>query len=166
MSESHTNFLGIPVEGDITRGDKREKQRPIEDLQPMLQAVLADPFIVEIGWKQYTPYFNDGDPCTFSINTPWCRTTADAEDADGYDLEYGSGHPTLGDRGPWDSKIRDFAKASERTPEVLKSAKRVEALGSAIEGGEFEDVLLEAFGDHAEITVKATGITVKYYEHD
>lgn len=27
-----------------------------------------DPRIEAVGWRQYTPYFNDGDPCKFSID--------------------------------------------------------------------------------------------------
>jgi len=27
------------------------------------------PNIDSISWNQYTPYFNDGDPCEFSVNT-------------------------------------------------------------------------------------------------
>jgi hypothetical protein len=40
------------------------------------------------------------------------------------------------------------------------------ALADAIDSGAFEDVLLEAFGDHARVTVRAAGITVDTYEHD
>jgi hypothetical protein len=40
------------------------------------------------------------------------------------------------------------------------------AAETAIEGGEFEEALLEAFGDHAEITVTKEKIEVAFYEHD
>lgn len=43
---------------------------------------------------------------------------------------------------------------------------RCMALYHAVDSGEFDDVLLEAFGDHAEITVRRTGIQVEYYAHD
>ena len=29
------------------------------------------PKVESFGWNQYTPYFNDGDTCTFSVNTDW-----------------------------------------------------------------------------------------------
>lgn len=76
---SHTNFLGIPVEGDITRGEKRANQRPIEELEVLIEALLADPVIHDFGWSQYTPYFNDGDPCVFKANSFWVRTHFDAQ---------------------------------------------------------------------------------------
>lgn len=155
------NFLGIPIEGDIMRGDKRKPQRPIEDLRPFMEAVLADEFVVEFGWQQYTPYFNDGEPCTFGTGELWFRTVNDADVEDTYKLEFSS-HPTLSGRRWTGCTYVDV----ERSPMVVATAQRCEALSWAIESGKFEDVLLEAFGDHADITVSRTGITVEFYSHD
>ena len=38
-----TNFLGIPVAGDITRGDKRAPQKPLSELEPLMRAVAGLP---------------------------------------------------------------------------------------------------------------------------
>lgn len=122
------NFLGIPIHGDINPGDKRARQRPLEELEPFIRAVLDDPYIHSFGWEQGTPYFNDGDPCVFSVGDLWFRTVDDLEqwrvgeprvDEDGdeveedeYDVEsnfrvtsgsleikdWGDGHPSLGKR--------------------------------------------------------------------
>lgn len=159
-----TNFLGIPINGDITRGGARVEQKPIEELQPILQAVLDDPTIVEFGWRQYTPYFNDGEPCTFSTHGTWVRTTAD-EDADEDELEMW-GHHSLGkvsggrnkDTGRWETYPYEG-------PDEARF-DRCKALETAIEGGAFEHVLLDAFGDHANITVRRDGIEVEFYDHD
>lgn len=164
-----TNFLGIPVQGDITRGSDRVEQKPIEELQPILQAVLDDPTIVEFGWRQYTPYFNDGEPCTFSAHGTWVRTDAD-KDADEDELEMW-GHRTLGkvttEWGAIDPATRRQVVVSE-TYEGPDRARydRCKALESAVEGGHFEHVLLDAFGDHANITVRRDGIQVEFYDHD
>lgn len=164
-----SNFLGIPINGDITRGTDRVEQKPIEDLQPILQAVLDDPTIVEFGWRQYTPYFNDGEPCTFSAHGTWVRTTAD-EDADEDVLEMW-GHHTLGkvttEWGDVDPETRQRVVLST-TYEGPDRARfdRCKALEAAVEGGHFEHVLLDAFGDHANITVRRTGIEVEFYDHD
>lgn len=159
-----SNFLGIPINGDITKGDTRVEQKPIEDLQPILQAVLDDPTIVEFGWRQYTPYFNDGDPCTFSAHGTWVRTTDD-KDADEDELEMW-GHRSLGkvpsarnaDTGEWE-------KQPYEGPDEARY-QRCKALEKAIEGGAFEHVLLDSFGDHANITVRRDGIEVEFYDHD
>ncbi|MFI2124761.1 hypothetical protein ACH45E_26790 [Streptomyces sp. NPDC020299] len=158
------NFLGIPVQGDITRGESRGEQRPIEELQPILQAVLDDPTIVEFGWRQYTPYFNDGDPCTFGVHGTWVRTTAD-EDADEDDLEMW-GHRSLGKiPGHRDEATGTWVTDPYEGPDEARYLC-CKALESAVEGGHFENVLLDAFGDHAEITVRHDGIEVEFYSHD
>jgi hypothetical protein len=163
------NFLGIPVQGDITPGTTRVEQKPIEELQPILQAVLDDSTIVEFGWRQYTPYFNDGDPCEFSAHGLWVRTTED-EGADEDVLEMW-GHRTLGKAttvwGDVDPATKRRVVVSE-TYEGPDRARydRCKALEKAVEGGAFEVVLLEAFGDHAEVTVRKDGIEVEFYSHD
>lgn len=164
MTTTTNSFLGIPVIGDINEGEKREHQRPIEDLAPLLQAVVDDEFIVEFGWTQYTPYFNDGDPCTFGVRGEvWFRTTQDGAVDDTYELELDS-HPTIGIRR-WNGDARSFEEI-RLSPEKRAVYDRCLALDTAIEGGEFLDVLLDAFGDHAEITVKKDAIQVEFYSHE
>jgi hypothetical protein len=165
------NFLGIPVQGDITRGSDRVEQKPIEELQPILQAVLNDPTIIEFGWRQYTPYFNDGEPCEFSAHSVWVRTETD-RDVDEYELEAAYSHPSLGQMtgGEWvddpdrpgrRKKIGERYEGSDQA-----RYERCIALNHAIEGGHFEHVLLDAFGDHARVTVRRDDIEVEFYHHD
>lgn len=162
------NFLGIPVEGDITPGATRVEQKPIEELQPILQAVLDDPTITEFGWRQYTPYFNDGEPCEFNVHGTWVRTVDD-KDADEDELEMW-GHRTLGKvTTEWaENPENGRREKSGETYEGPDRARydRCKALEKAVEGGHFEVVLLEAFGDHAEIKVRRDGIEIEFYEHD
>jgi hypothetical protein len=168
----HTNFLGIPVEGDITKGDKQVPQKPLSELEPLMRAVLDDPTMKAFGWTQYTPYFNDGDPCTFSVHQPWFLTVNDPDPDDlddEYDYQVGySAHPSLGKRedeyaGSWPN--RHIVRSTYEGPDEARY-ERVRALSDAIESGAFENVLLEAFGDHAQVTVRPTGITVDSYSHD
>lgn len=170
------SFLGIPVEGDITKGDKRTPQRPLEDLAPIMQAVLDDDGIAAFGWHQYTPYFNDGDPCVFSASGVWAARVEDIDpdapdtfDSDELDVDYG-GRLGSYEGGEW-VKDQDNPPFNKRVgahyvgPDRARF-DRCKALSDAIESGAFDDVLLEAFGDHAEITVKRGGITVDSYSHD
>lgn len=180
MTDTKKDFLGIPVSGDIQRGDKRVDQRPLEELAPPMQAVLDDPTIVAFGWSQYTPYFNDGDPCVFSVHGVWIQTTEDRqEDSEDYaeeDVDYwrrnyldaAYGHPTLGERkfhyaeGPWP---RERIEDGYTGPDEARY-DRCHALSTAINSGAFDNVLLENFGDHAEITVTKTEILVDECSHD
>lgn len=143
------------------------------DVGPLLRQLADDPNVVEYGWRQYTPYFNDGDVCEFGVHELWVRTTLDDEDKDTYELEVSSWHPTLGTEryiqgdvipskygyghsygpGRWEHKENPF-------PETTKLAERVaEVIGGA------EVTLLEWFGDHAEITITKDGIQVDEYDH-
>lgn len=212
-STTHTSFLGIPVDGSIHRGERRTPQRPLSELEPLIRAVLADPTIHSFGWHQYTPYFNDGEPCVFSTGDVWIRTIDDVEkpepsqeqvdnleklrdalhdglistatfdqaykdvyghaegeepdeDEDDYTYELGyNKHPSLGHRetsytGRYEKVYGDYVGPDEARYD------RCKALADAIGSDAFDDVLLEAFGDHARITVTANGITVEEYSHD
>ena len=213
LSEERTNFLGIPVTGDFNPGARSKPQKSKDEFAPLIQAVLDDPFIAEFGWKQYTPYFNDGDPCVFSAYGVWFRTAKDTpkpapevvvdnvtrilldrasgvlsvenaamlknlvmealrkeaeqateddeDDCDYEELEIDS-HPILGTRRWVGGRYEDIV----RSPEVIATAEKCEALASAIESGEFDNVLMQAFGDHCEINVTREGITINDYSHD
>lgn len=171
-----TNFLGIPVEGEITKADKRTPQRPLEDLAPIMQAVLDDDGIAAFGWRQYTPYFNDGDPCVFSAYGVWAARPQDLNSEDPDEIDTESLDVDYGDRlgkyegGEWvpDPENPPFnmrVGVSYVGPDQSRY-DRCRALSQAIDSGAFDDVLLEAFGDHAQITVTRGGITVSFYEHD
>jgi len=172
-----TSFLGIPIDGDIVRAERNVRQRPLEDLAPLMQAVLDDDGIACFGWRQYTPYFNDGEPCVFSAHGVWAARPEDLDengerdrDAE-LDVDYGGHHGSY-EGGEWVNN----PETGDGLPYVRVGARyvgpdkarydRLLAVNDAIDSGAFDDVLLDAFGDHAEITVKRDGITVEFYEHD
>ncbi|KQX43521.1 hypothetical protein ASD97_25960 [Streptomyces sp. Root63] len=169
-----TNFLGMPVSGDITQGSSRTEQKPLEELSPLFQALVDDPTIVEFGWRQYTPYFNDGDTCDFSVHGLWVKTTVEQELEDSgteefevYDLE-ADYHPSLGAvNGHWEGEWsnRSYVRDSYEGPDEARY-DRCQDLDRALQSGAFETVLLDTFGDHAMVTVRKAGIEVEFYDHD
>jgi hypothetical protein len=169
-TEQAKSFLGVPVHGDIQHGTKRANQRPITELQPLFQAVLDDPLITSFGWHQYTPYFNDGEPCVFGVRAPWFRTAHDTDPDSDYDLEVNgySTHPTLGgvERESTGTYPNRLVTSETYKGEHEATFRTCLAMSEAIAGGEFETVLLEAFGDHARVVVSRDGIDVEFYEHD
>jgi hypothetical protein len=50
-----------------------------KEIAKSLGALVPEGFFLE--WDQYTPYFNDGEPCVFSINTPWLKSVKPMPDA-------------------------------------------------------------------------------------
>lgn len=169
-----TNFLGMPVSGDISEGSTRVEQKPIEDLAPHFQALVDDPTIVEFGWRQYTPYFNDGDTCEFGVHGLWVLTVDDVdavgdEDFDSYDLDVDyhrslgkvKGHSEYDENGRYREYIIDGYEGPDED-----RYNRCQELSGALESGAYDNVLLEHFGDHAMITVRKDGIEVEFYSHD
>lgn len=95
------------------------------------------------------------------------RTTRTATGSDypenSYDLTIDS-HPTLGTRR-WDNTLGTYVGIT-LDAETQARHERCAALAYAIESGAFDDVLLEAFGDHARVTVRRDRIVVDEYSHD
>lgn len=166
-----TNFLGMPVSGYMTEGSTRVEQKPLEELAPLFQALLDDPTIVEFGWTQYTPYFNDGDTCEFGVNGLWVKTTDDVEwseggDFDSYELEVAYEHRSLGQiESDWDEVARKYVNKRYEGPDEDRY-NRCKELDRALQSGAFETELLKTFGDHAQVTVSKNGIEVDSYSHD
>ncbi len=185
-----TDFLfGMPISGHIQHGGQsRCEQYPIESLRQILLDLINDPNVVEFGWTQYTPYFNDGDICEFGVHGTWIRTVEDDEDLGGYDLEITDSHPTLGtydwvrhektQEEIWDERKRKatphwpnpYVSTYEyrevprdpKFPDTYARAKRLNVISS----GNYDEALLKAFGDHCEVTVTKDGFQVDEYSHD
>jgi hypothetical protein len=175
------NFLGIPIEGTIQAGSTRVDQLPREDFENIVSRVLNNEFFTEFGWEQFTPYFNDGEPCEFGASGLWIKTQNDPhaiagwsarQAAEGYgttevdwdaeDDMWGvdwSDHPTLGEMDNVNGK-QVYVGHHEAEYNLARE------LNKAIEGGQFENVLLDLFGDHCQVKVSRTGITIDEYSHD
>ncbi|MGN6110090.1 MAG: hypothetical protein ACTHU0_33600 [Kofleriaceae bacterium] len=51
-----------------------------------LAAHIPEGFAVQ--WRQYTPYFNDGEPCTFRVRDAYLVKSAHAEEMDVYEEDF------------------------------------------------------------------------------
>lgn len=108
-------------------------------VKAMFQGFFATyPGVSAVRWTQYTPHFNDGDPCRFSVHDADILFVNDARWHTSWDLE-----------GRTDSLEGDFAKLSD----LLQTST-------------LEFVLREAFGDGYEVTATREAITAEHYDHD
>jgi hypothetical protein len=169
MTKSNTNFLGIPIVGEIFTGTRRVESRPREEFEELVRNVLADDLVVEFGWTQYTPYFNDGDVCEFGAGEIWVRTTSDLPEAEreveegvAEALSLNYSHPTLGE----ETHPNGWQQPAVYEGDHPNTFHLCQQLNKAVQGGQFDHLLLELFGDHAEVTVSRAGITVESYSHD
>lgn len=137
-------------------------------------------------WSQYTPYFNDGEACTFRKGDVWIFTPADAADEDlryeegseAFNSGYGENDKlsktlyrkkgeTYVTSGTWMSKERlerDYEPFENPNfdPEYGEPYTAVHDLCKLID----DDTALALFGDHVEIIVTKDGVEVEDYDHD
>jgi len=107
----------------------------------------ACPNVDAVRWRQYTPYFNDGDVCTFRLREPTFRFVEVPESVqDGLD-EYGD----------------DFCEVwGDATSALGISEEADQQLNSVFD----DDVMLAVFGDHVQVTATREGFFVDEYDHD
>jgi hypothetical protein len=119
--------------------DARVERESRAALAEAFEKLFADhPRLAAVRWAQYTPHFNDGDACEFSIYDAYVRL--EGEDADDHEYD-------------WRSSADDGRAEQEAASALVQGAP--------------ERAMLAAFGDHAEITATRDGtFDVEGYDHD
>lgn len=159
-----SDFGGKTITGDI----QHYGSTPVEQADPQLfldalDQILSAPGVEAVRWNQYTPYFNDGDACTFSIYSAYVKVKGGDDEAgdygDGflstYDLyEYGP--------GGYDDKV--YANFNGIPGELISDA--LNSFEGSLESGAHWNILQEKFGDPATVTATKAGFDVDFYEHD
>lgn len=126
------------------------RKEAAEQVKPLLsEFVKANPQVKAVKWTQYTPYFNDGEPCEFSVHEPYFYF-------DGDDVEEDEGTDT------WSLNRREHAPPEEKAS--AKTIAACTAMAKALE--EIPEALEECFGDHCKVIVTASGVEVEEYDHD
>jgi len=116
--------------------------------------------ITSIGWTQYTPYFNDGDTCEFSINVDDLYVNGEYEDEIEW-LDWRMKYILAGD-GDTD-KYKEQLKDKELDYEEYKVLCEFKSVLQSIP----EEFYKDLFGDHVQVTIKSDGtINKEEYEHD
>lgn len=150
-----------------------EKQRAIKaEFQQTAQQLFKEttkvffvenPAVKAIVWNQYTPYFNDGDTCEFSVHEP-CFTNAEGDDLD--DISWGEYN---GDReGIWASESWGINNSQAQADDAYigVNAQSCYNFSNIITSAEMQDVMLHMFGDHVRVVVTAEGFDVSSCDHD
>ena len=99
-----------------------------------------------IVWTQYTPYFNDGDPCEFSVH----EINVIPKNENPRDCMY--------ENEVWSLKDK---KEDWVTKELIDDLKRVDDVF-----GSNDEIMNIIFGDHVMVIANADGILVEEYDHD
>lgn len=118
-----------------------------------------NPEVTTVSWRQYTPYFNDGDACVFSCYAEYAFAT-NAEDYE--KIRYGE---YLGE-DPENVWIDDADYGSineELIPDhVVKNMEELRRILGKVP----DEIYLELFGDHVTVYAHKEGFTVEDYKHD
>ncbi len=126
----------------------------------------SHPDIVSFGWTQYTPYWNDGDTCTFSANTEYPIVAFKAKDGKIIRYDENNGVLQEANTAVVDDDIEfsedDELEMEPYDKEISKHAKAVSKFLSAFD----EDDLETMFGDHVEVTVTPKKVDTSEYEHE
>jgi len=105
------------------------------------------PTLKSFGWTQYTPYFNDGDPCTFRSHSSYPSMTFLV---DGVEEQL-------------DNNYGEDDTEDPKTSEELRNSVK-EALKVFFKDFDEED--LEEFGEGSVVVTRDGKIDVEDYDHD
>lgn len=139
------------------------KNKLIEDGKVLFHEALSDVFekhpkLNSFGWKQYTPYWNDGEPCTFGLGQ--------VEEINGYEDNSYDSSPNQDEGGegynPWNN-ISISWKKIVGNPEADSMVKD---LNGFID--QFPLEVMEAlFGDHSSVKIYRNGkVERQNYDHE
>lgn len=130
---------------------KRMQNEGKDALKEAFKDVFAKhPQLAGVRWEQYTPYFNDGDPCTFSVYDPYIKMKDDPRDGEDDDM----------DEDGYDY----YSSYSEEkySPEKRAAYADVSAIFSELP----DELLLAIFDDHVQVTATRRGFSVDECSHD
>lgn len=139
----------------------------------------AAPMINQIYWTQYTPYFNDGDPCVFGVCDIYFNilpTEDRSYEGGSHQGEWDRGYYNVASNLEYYRENQDIDDAEEIVA-FLKSInadsameEKCDAARSSITAfiNSNEDLMESTYGDHVEVVVtkKDGKITVEVGEYD
>lgn len=150
------------INEDATQYEKLAESNSKLVIELLRDFIRSTPELEAVRWEQYTPHFNDGDPCVFSVNY------LKAKFAPGVlpDDQLGDGEDGFLDEWSYENqleKVKD-ALTFERYDRIEKVLQSVDKLHGALEI--LGEPVKKTFGDGKQVTVTKEGIDVEDYSHD
>lgn len=135
----------------FTQVEKQLQEEGQEMLMEKFEEVFkAYPELTVVKWHQYTPYFNDGEPCEFSVGSFNVSNAPDIENVTSWD-DYEGEEEGVFVTELW-GKNKDYPILSE-----------ISSFASSTLG---KSLFYKLFGDHVEVIVTPDGIDTEEYDHD
>lgn len=141
---------------------KKEDSLSKEVLKEMKKLMTNNPLLVGVRWTQFTPHFNDGEPCVFDMYGP--------------EIKFDESIVSLGE----DAYNQGFVDTYYLTEEFFEkrvdilNMDRIAALQKAVkEVGKLYEHLYSMsrtmdamFGDGYQVTITKDGVEAEEYDHD
>lgn len=150
-----------------------------QDFVPITKEFFNEvPLVQAVVWTQYTPYFNDGDECVFSVHEPnFVVSGFDPDELESpYEYEDDEKYRTLS-TGNWiediaryrEYKNADWAKSSiEKLEQNIKDYPgydaKITAFADFLQSN--EELLNDLYGDHVAVYLTEDNVVVEEYDHD
>jgi hypothetical protein len=116
----------------------------------------SNPDIDQITWAQYTPYFNDGDPCIFRVNDMFF--TLDEEHVDLSEIRYPDDDEKCYGTFFWSAGGKNIDPVAVYRKTFEDFVNQVSVLP--------DEIFMNSFGDHVSVIASKDGFDVQEYEHD
>ena len=139
-----------------------------EHLKGLTKAFFKDnPQVTAFVWTQYTPYFNDGDECTFRRNEiSVTNCPLDEIDDVRYDEYEGETENVfVSNFSDWFMKSDYYKDERQKITDSGVDIKAVQQFVKLLDSID-EDVYLETFGNHVRVVATAQGFDIEEYDHD
>ena len=131
-----------------------KKQFKVEVTQALKELFVKYPELESIRWTQYTPYFNDGDPCYFRMGD--LHVILEGDDPSKWEDE--------DEESPYAGEyVSTYKKYNEGWSDVMYN--ELCELSKTM-SGPLESFMEDVFGDHVWVKVTRNGIEVNEYDHD
>lgn len=122
----------------------------------------TDGLVKAVTWQQYTPYWNDGDACTFGVYDPEYvldESKLDPSLSDAF--EYG-----LEEVSDWDLRSVEESVLRDCTNDGgLGQIRQIRAAVQKLQPAFDEDLMEAAFGDHVTVTATVEGFEIDACDH-
>ena len=142
MSENSLLPIAKNLLSSISKRRKQYREGLSVEFSAYFREVFArHPVLEAVRWEQYTPYYNDGESCTFRV--------------------YGS-EPDVRFVGS-----SDFESTAEGEMSTAEKERAVEDLCDSFFplANQEPEAFLEMFGDHARVTATRDGFAIEKYSH-
>lgn len=122
----------------------------------------AHPELLGVKWQQYTPYFNDGEACVFTVHSVE-GVLLDVRVAEGLSLVDSTKTDSYDTLRVEEQQCVwvDVYTLRDKLPAILLSINEV---GDELR--QFSDLAQAVFGDHCEVSATRDGFKVIDIEHD